>query len=318
MIIKSFLGVVEIRTKVASIIPFLLGTLYEIYHFHDFNIGNFIIFFCALICVDMVTTALNNYYDFKRANKREGYNYEKHNAIVRDNLKESTVLAMILFLFTAAVSLGILLAFRTNIIVLLLGALSMAIGICYSFGPVPISRTPFGEMFSGFFMGFVILFLSIYIHIYNSQLAVLKISSGSIDFHVILNEMLYILLLSVPCMCGIANIMLANNICDVPDDLENRRFTLPVFIGINNSLHLFRWLYYFSFIAIIALVILRIIPALCIIAVFTFILVYKNIGVFYLKQTKKETFPLSVKNFLMIAVTLIILFGLSLLLNAFI
>ena len=64
MNIKSFLGVVEIRTKVASIIPLLLGTIYAVHHFRKFEVWNFLTFFGALICIDMVTTALNNYFDF--------------------------------------------------------------------------------------------------------------------------------------------------------------------------------------------------------------------------------------------------------------
>lgn len=68
MSLESFLKLVEIQTKVASVIPFALGTLYTVYHFGIFNPKNFIIMFISLLSFDMVTTAINNYYDYKRAN----------------------------------------------------------------------------------------------------------------------------------------------------------------------------------------------------------------------------------------------------------
>ena len=36
----------------------------------------------------------------------------------------------------------------------------MAIGYLYTGGPIPISWTPFGELFSGLFMGMIIIVLS--------------------------------------------------------------------------------------------------------------------------------------------------------------
>ena len=41
-------------------------------------------------------------------------------------------------------------------------------------------------------------------------------------------------------MSGIANIMLANNICDVEEDIINNRFTLPYYLGKKNAFNLFK------------------------------------------------------------------------------
>lgn len=109
MTITSFLKLVEIQTKVASMIPFFLGTVYTLYRFNSFNLKNFIIMFISLISVDMGTTAINNYMDYRKAIKKYGYNYEKHNAIVKYNLKESVVIATIVILFLLAVVFGFLL-----------------------------------------------------------------------------------------------------------------------------------------------------------------------------------------------------------------
>jgi len=308
MSIKSFLKLVEIRTKLASLIPFLLGTVYALYHFQRFNFINFILMFGSLFIFDMFTTALNNYLDYKRAVKKQGYNYEKHNAIVKYNLTETSVLITIAVLFSLATALGIVLFFNTNIIVLIVGMLSFLVGICYSFGPVPISRTPLGEVFSGFFMGFVILFLATFVHIYDLDIINLNFESFKLYFYIDIVEVLCIFLLSLITVCCIANIMLANNICDIEDDIENRRYTLPIYIGKERALWLFKAIYYFAFADIILLVILKIIPPICIVALLIFIPVSRNIKLFYAVQTKKDTFDLSVKNFLMMSGSVTLLF----------
>lgn len=69
MNIKSFLRFVELPTKVASMIPFLMGTLYALYRFEDFYVLRFGLMFVSLLSFDMATTAINNYYDFKKLPK---------------------------------------------------------------------------------------------------------------------------------------------------------------------------------------------------------------------------------------------------------
>ncbi|HHV98375.1 MAG TPA: prenyltransferase [Clostridiaceae bacterium] len=308
MSIKSFLKLVEIRTKLASLMPFLLGTVYALYHFQRFNFINFILMFGSLFIFDMFTTALNNYLDYKRAIKKQGYNYEKHNAIVKYNLTETSVLVTIAILFSLATALGIVLFINTNIIVLLVGMLSFLVGICYSFGPVPISRTPLGEIFSGFFMGFVILFLAAYVHVFDQDIVTLSFESFRMSFNIDIVELLYIFLLSLIPQCGIANIMLANNICDIEDDIENRRYTLPIYIGKERALWVFKAIYYIAFVNIIILVVFKIVPWICIAALLTFIPVNKHIKLFYAEQTKNNTFDLSVKNFLMMTGVTTLLF----------
>lgn len=308
MSLRSFFELVEIRTKLASIIPFMLGTVYALYHFQKFQGVNFLLMLGSLIAIDMTTTAINNYYGYKSANRKHGYNYETHNAIVKYRLNENGVIAIILFMLTIAIFLGIQLVLNTNVIVLIIGGISFVAGIGYSFGPVPISRTPLGELVSGFFMGCVIVFLSIYIHIYDQNIFSIALKNNILSFNIDLMELVYIILLSLVTVCGIANIMLANNICDIEDDMENGRYTLPVYIGKENSLWLFKCVYYAAYASIIVLSILRIIPVLCLFSLITLLPVNRNIKKFYAIQSKKTTFVLSVKNFFLISAPLILLF----------
>jgi 1,4-dihydroxy-2-naphthoate octaprenyltransferase len=297
MTILSFLKLVEIQTKVASMLPFLLGTSYALYRFESFNISNFALMLISLLSFDMTTTALNNYIDYKKAIKKHGFGYETHNAIVSYKLKEGTVVAVIASMLAIAVIAGVLLYLNTGFVVLLLGAISFAIGILYSFGPIPISRTPFGEIFSGFTMGFVITFLATYIHVKELGFIMFSYHGGMLNISLNLLELLYMAIISVLPICGIANIMLANNICDIEDDVINRRYTLPVYVGKEKALLLFKLIYYTGYLAVIIALVLGIIPALSVLVLATFIIVNKNIKEFYRLQTKRDTFVLAVKNF---------------------
>jgi len=313
--LRSFLKLVEIQTKVASMVPFALGTVWAVYRYGEFNFLNFLLMLVSLLCFDMATTAINNYMDYKRARKVSGYNYEEHNAIVRDKLKESTVIAVILTLLVIASVSGFVLFLQTSPVVLIIGVLSFMVGIFYSYGPVPISRIPLGEAFSGFFMGFVITFLSTFIHIHD-KIGVVLLSYQDNMLSITLNtvEILQIFLVSLPAVLGIANIMLANNICDIEDDIVNKRYTLPIYIGKEKALKLFKILYNIAYVDILILLFLRVLPLTSALVILTFPIVNKNIRVFFGEQTKKNTFVLSVKNFLILNVTGVLALSIGLLL----
>ena len=303
MSLSSFLKFIEIQTKLASMIPFIMGTLYAMYRYKSFNLKNFIIMGISLLAFDMATTAINNYIDYKKALKSNGYNYENNNAIVKYGIKESKAVAIIFTLLAIAISFGVLLTLNTNVIVLLIGIISFSAGILYTYGPIPISRMPLGEVFSGVFMGFVILFLSCYIHIFDKNIISLMYDNNMLNISINLVEVFYIFLISIPTMNGIANIMLANNICDVEEDIINNRYTLPYYLGKKNSFNLFKTLYYIGYLDIIILVILRILPVTSLLVILTIITLNKNIKLFYQKPIKNETFIFSVKNFAFMNIT---------------
>ncbi|MEC0092348.1 1,4-dihydroxy-2-naphthoate polyprenyltransferase [Paenibacillus macquariensis] len=313
MTLKTFLNLVEIRTKLASMIPFFLGSVYVVFRFEEFQIANFILMFVSLLTFDMFTTAMNNYYDFKKARKKEGYGYQEHNAIVKFGLKESTVVTLIITLFVTAVGTGMWLVFNTGMVVFLVGGLSFCVGILYSFGPIPISRMPLGELFSGLFMGFVIIFVATFIHV-GDQLVVIAFDQQNLTLQIDMLEVLLIFLISIPAILCIANIMLANNICDMDEDVENKRYTLPVYIGKSNALKLFRFIYYVSYLDLIVLLFLKVNPMIVVLVLLTLIPLKRNISVFMKKQTKQHTFGLAVKNFLITNMARILVFSVAIVL----
>lgn len=305
MSINNFFQLVEIKTKLASMIPFILGTFYAIYKYESFNLKNFIIMFISLFAFDMATTAINNYID----NTKEKNNTGNNNLIAKYGINKSKVLLIIFILLTIATIAGIMLTVNTNIVVLFIGVISFVVGILYTFGPIPISRMPLGELFSGFFMGFVIIFLSVYVHIYDTNIISFIYQNNTLNVGIKVFEILSIFLFSIPSIGGIANIMLANNICDLEEDIVNNRFTLPYYIGKPMALKLFKLLYYIGYIDVVVLVALKMLPFASLLILLTAIIVNKNIKLFEDRPIKSENFVLSVKNFVLINITQVIILG---------
>ena len=156
-----------------------------------------------------------------------------------------------------------------------------------------------GEVTSGIFYGLLIPFILLYINLPRGNLLSLSISVQSIDIHIGLWSMLSLLLLSVAPICTTANIMLANNICDLKKDIAVKRHTLPYYLG-KKALYLFAGLYYAAYAALVAMVILGILPPISLLFLLTIIPVQRNIGLFFRKQDKAATFILSIKNYVII------------------
>lgn len=290
---NRYFNYVEIRTKIASLLPFLLGLSYAAYAYRQVNGWSTVIFFLSMLCFDMATTALNNYIDTKTNAGDLPF-------------ARPTAKRIIFILLALATALGVLLAWRTGLVVLLSGALCFLIGIFYTFGPAPISRMPLGEAFSGLFMGFFIPFLVIYINAPTDRLVFYTLTEGVLQIGFRLPDLLKLALLCVTPICGIANIMLANNTCDVAHDVQVNRFTLPYYIGKKHAVQLFAALYAASYASMVAMAAFRILPAYSLISLLTLPLVWKNVRRFAERQSKSETFPLSVTNLVLTMVPLIL------------
>lgn len=315
MSIKSFLNLVEIQTKIASMFPFIIGNLFAYYYYGEFSLQNMLIMFVSLIGIDMATTAINNYMDFRKNALIGGAKQEKKDAKSFFGASEKTVLISIFILIVIGIFFGIYLVLITDIIVLLIGVASFGVGILYSFGPLPLYRTPFGELFSGFFMGFFILFLAVYIHIVDMDFIVILFDAEVFSIAVRWQEILKIALLSLPLVLGISNIMLANNICDMKDDLANHRYTLPIYIGKPRAMFVLKWSYWAVALVFILLVVLNLLPLYGILALLVFIPIKKLINIFEKEQVKSKTFVIAVKTFVLIGSSITVILTIACLLK---
>ncbi|MCD5186149.1 1,4-dihydroxy-2-naphthoate polyprenyltransferase [Enterococcus gallinarum] len=251
MSLAVFLEVVEIRTKVASIFPFIMGILFSLVYFHEFHPLNTIIFFVGMILFDLTTTSINNYMDFKKA-KSKVYKYEQ-NVIGREKIPETLVRNMIFGMLALTLLIGLYLTWMTGWLLLLMGLVVCFIGVFYTFGPVPLSRMPLGEVFSGVTMGLGIFAITIYLNTVTQKVFYLDIDFATGTFGLVghLWAICAIVLASLPLVFTIANIMLANNLRDLETDIENHRYTLVYYIGRTNGIHLFQGLMLASYGAIL-------------------------------------------------------------------
>lgn len=298
---KTFLELVEMQAKTASILPYFMGILFAWYHYEELHLINLVLFFIAMFLFNMAVDAIDNYMDYKKASKEHNYR-EEVNVIGREKIPMPLVATLIILMVVVSAGLGLYLVKQIGIPLLYMGLYCYFVGIFYSSGPKPISSMPLGELFSGFTMGFMIYIISIYVNAYNVM---------TFD----LRTFLIILFASIPNMFAIANLMLANNISDLDEDRTNKRYTLPHYIGKKNALSLFKWLYILAFAALIIAVWLGIYPKMMLFTLVAIPLVRKNTKRFLAKQVKSETFVYAVQNLAAITSLQVLTFALGIWLN---
>ena len=306
---KDIIELVELRTKIASVIPFVVGLLYSIWTFGNFNAVNMVLFFVGMLCFDMATTVMNNLMDYVKA-KNETYRQEE-NIIGTSTLTVKQATMIFGSLVGVATIIGIILVMRTNVILLFVGMLCFVIGIFYTFGPIPISRMPLGEVLSGVTMGFGIFWIVIFLNSPEASFAWMGLEEGMLIVRLALLDHFKVALLSLPLVCTIANIMLSNNLCDLETDITNHRYTLVYYIGKSMALTLYQGLYLISFIAMVLAVVFKIAPIMMLGTLVVGIPVYKNIQLFIQMQEKRTTFALAIKNMLLIHMMQILLLVIS-------
>lgn len=295
--IQRFLNYTEIRTKITSIFTFAITIAFIVYQGKAINWERTLVFFAAMFLFDLTTTAINNYIDSKTNSQKLDF-------------ERRTARYLIYLMLAVSTMLGLYLAYRTDIVVLLAGGACFLCGVFYTYGPIPISRQPLGEVFSGFFYGVMIPFILLYINMPEGTYLNWQASLQSVSVELQLAPLLALLLFAVTPFCVTANIMLANNICDLENDILVKRHTLPYYIG-KKSIGLFAGLYYMTYAATIAMVILRILPPLYLLSLLSIVLVEKNIRIFRKEQKKATTFSCSIKNFILIMGTNTIVLFLS-------
>lgn len=293
--LKYFIQYVELKTKVASVLPFMIAMFYYIFYYskdNSINYINFIIFFIAMLCFDMATTSINHYVAFHREQKSaSSYDSRTINKMNKlgITMKDNRYITYALILI--ATILGLLLVFRSNIGVLLLGMLCFLIGILYSYGPKPISYGPLGEVFSGATMGVILPVIAIFTQY------------DHLPFE--LNPFLVIVFF--PLAFLIANILLGNNICDLEKDEINNRYTLTHYIGKRNAI---LGLYTSNIIAV-AFIALSVYfnflnSKLYLLLIFLLIPLTINVLKFSKETSKKTSFPYIIKNFISFSIIYLI------------
>lgn len=278
---EVFFELVEVKAKTASVLPFLLGICFSLYHYQRLHLVYVCIYFVAMFIFNMAVDILDNYNDYQHA--EEGHDYkEKTNIIGRENLPLSLIRRWIIWMIVISALMGIGLSLILGRSLLWMGLYCYLIGIFYSSGPRPLSSLPLGEVLSGFTMGFMIMLITVYINTFDSFVW----SAGNIGS---------IFLVSLPNICLIANLMLANNICDLEEDEQNHRFTLVHYLGKKASIKLFVSLIVLAFTSIILSVLLGLSPITMLLTVLVVPFIWKQTKLFLNEQVKMKTFICAVR-----------------------
>jgi 1,4-dihydroxy-2-naphthoate octaprenyltransferase len=285
-IIKRWIKFVELSTKLVSLTPFFIGIAFSLYVNGTINLPVTAILFVAVFFWSLTVTMINNFID----KRREGGT---------PHFGTGVSLVLIAGFGGASMLLGLYLTWLCGLPVLIAGAICFGVGILYSFGPISISRTPYGEIASGLTEGFLVIFLAVFVNANagKMQYASLRFEGRALFASLDWVNMLRLLLLALPNMCCTSNIMLANNICDVERDAKNGRYTLPYYIGQKNARRLFSVLYATAYLAILIAAATGVLHPVSLLALLSTPLVFKNVRRFTKNPVKSETFILSVKNY---------------------
>lgn len=142
-------------------------------------------------------------------------------------------------------------------------------------------------------MGYNITLLGLYINIYNLRN---------------LDNLFWAkaIIVACPAIFVIANVMLANNICDVDEDVKIGRKTLPFYIGRPKALLVLSIYYVLAYTFLILSAVLNYLPLLTLASLLTIPLVYKSTKVFIKNPHKESTFNGILMNVLLVLVSEII------------
>ncbi|MEG0275369.1 MAG: UbiA family prenyltransferase, partial [Longicatena sp.] len=284
--LKKFLNYTEIQTKITSLFPFVLTLGILTFEGIKIQVLPTLVFFIGMFVFDLTTTAINNYIDSKDNGQDIGF-----------TRKQGKVL--IFTMFTIAMASGLYLVAITDLVILFLGMVCFAVGIFYTWGPVPISRQPYGEIISGVLYGYIIPFILIHANA-PGHLVAFGYNQGIVDLQFNILNIIYFLIIFLPPTALTSSIMLANNTCDIDADIAVKRYTLPYYIGRKNAVTLMLGLYVSVYSAIVVGVIFGILPWFALATLATIPVVIKQFNAYRADLIKRISFKFIIKNFIII------------------
>ncbi|MEM3671454.1 MAG: UbiA family prenyltransferase [Thermoprotei archaeon] len=214
---RQFLSLIRVPSLSATVVPALVGAA------TGAQTGRFdhllwIIFLVVALLMQMATNVFNEHGDYvKGVDKKASHGFA--GLIVTGVCTPTEILHVAVALSILAALIGGILVVTRGYFMLLLGLVSMLVGVTYSEGPLPLSGTPFGELLVGVVMGPV--------EVSAAELA----ASGTVTEHAYLY--------SIPVSLLVAAILLANNIRDLEKDRDAGRRTIPVLLGKRRATLLF-------------------------------------------------------------------------------
>lgn len=230
MTLRQYILLAQMETTTTSFFPAFIGILYVWYNYGSFRLGFSLLGLLTVVLFHLAVNIRDNYLDYYIADNKNA-NYAQEMVVGKENIPLQNVRLAYYISGAIALFIGLYLVFQTSPILFFIGFGGMLIGILYTAGPIPISSTPFGEFFIGLAMGFGIFTSMVYVNAFN----VIQFDWITIG---------QLIIASIPTSITVMSVSLANNICDLEEDIEDARFTLPYHICIDKALVVFRYFYY--------------------------------------------------------------------------
>ena len=223
------------RTLPAAVAPVLVGTAAAVEWAGELpRFGAFLAALAGSILIQIGTNLANDYSDAKRgadsADRLGPVRVTSSGLVAPQRVLTATWIA-----FAAAVACGIYLTLVAGIVILLIGAVSIAAGVLYTGGPRPYGYAGLGEVFVFLFFGLVAVNGSYYVQV--EQLDALPLG------------------LSISVGFLATAILVVNNVRDLETDRRAGKMTAAVRMGRRNAVALYRLLVLGAFVVLpIALV----------------------------------------------------------------
>lgn len=267
---KKYYHLMRPHTLTAAFVPVLVGSAAARY-FTTISIDLLIMMLVACLLIQAATNMFNEYFDYKKGlDDHESVGIG--GAIVRNGMSPKSVYYLAIAFYIVAAIIGLYICAKSSWWILIVGIVCMAVGYLYTGGPFPISWTPFGEIFAGFFMGFVIIMITFYIQV------------GSLHW--------YPAILSIPISINIGMINMANNIRDRVKDKNSGRKTFVILVGKKIAIITMAILYFISFATIIYITFTKPYGSLFLLLIlFSWNLPIKAVNRFFKGDTPLELMP---------------------------
>ena len=276
---KHFWELAEVYTAPLNIFLVLIGASYAKFRFDVSLNWAFLVYTLIILSFHITVNIFNNYMDYKNASDEHQYK-EKSNIIGRENLSLPLVFRYFLFFMALSSVLGFILVRMTSMWLAIPGVLGFYIGLFYSAGPRPLNSLPIAETVTSLASGYFIPLISLYVLVYQEPA------------HFTVKVVLNCLVVCLPLVLMMFNNLLANNTCDLEEDIVNKRKTLVYYIGKKYAVNVLKVSFIMSFLLLPVLALIGWAPWPVAILVLLLPKLFRQLKPYFSNQDKQTTFPL--------------------------
>lgn len=207
--VRHWIDAARPKTLAAAIVPVVVGTSIA-YSDGFFDAAPALLALICAILIQVGTNFSNDYYDFVKGadtDQRVGFKRATSSGLI----PARTMYLATIFTMLAAFLIGLLLVWHAGWIVLLIGVLSLIFGIAYTGGPYPLGYNGLGDVFVFIFFGIIAVMTTYYVQALEWSTATFwaSLAVGALS----------------------TNILVVNNLRDVPTDKMTGKKTLGVIFG---------------------------------------------------------------------------------------